>query len=430
MLFVIHRNTMKIIPHLFLVLLLLGCEKIELTPEILTPQVFVQAYTNDNFEANSISSSIVLERAYQMANVRWTPLDNIPFNKNSFFLSGVKVSGVPYSSVKELNTYLFQDVSYYTFMTAVHNPRSVLYTDNISQPPYHGLNCGTYYGAVCSSSVMYALGFNIPFYADQIVQLPFMEKVEPQVVDSLKVCDIIWKSGHVQMVFDIEHQADSLYKVTMFESSGKSAHIKPYSIQDFKKMWEKNQYEAYRYKFISYDERPESFNDLPSISYNDDLCPSKGDKSVYRDDDTITINIFNPNYSEIVLMKNGELVSSIAYKGDLHKYEHLQPGLYSVFLQSGDNKTDSVSFEVIDTHVDFSVNETNRSISIYFSSSAVADFAALCTLDGSSLYYPISNDDRAKGYVVVPKWNYPEYYCKVIFKGKYGSMINHPIRVK
>ena len=92
---------MKIHYLLFLVVLLLGCEKIELTPELLTPPGFVIAY--NNFEATTISSSDVLERAYQMANVKWTPLDNIPFNNKSYFPPGVKVTGIPYSSVKEIN---------------------------------------------------------------------------------------------------------------------------------------------------------------------------------------------------------------------------------------------------------------------------------------------------------------------------------------
>lgn len=85
---------------------------------------------------------------------------------------------------------MFQDVTYHTFMTAVHNPMSVLYTEDISQPPYHGTNCATYYGAVCSSSVMWALGIDNPYSSGQIMELPDMTQLEYQIIDSLKVCDV------------------------------------------------------------------------------------------------------------------------------------------------------------------------------------------------------------------------------------------------
>lgn len=90
-------------------------------------------------------------------------------------------------------------------MTAVYNPMSVVYTEDINQPPYHGTNCAPYYGDVCSSSVMWALGVVIPYYTSQIVNLPDMIQNKYQVIDSLKICDVIWKPGHVQMVYDMEY---------------------------------------------------------------------------------------------------------------------------------------------------------------------------------------------------------------------------------
>ncbi len=75
---------------------------------------------------------------------------------------------------------------------------------------------------------MYALGIDIPYYANKMINLPFMEKLKYQVVDSLRICDVIWKSGHVQMVYSIEHRADTLYRISMFESSGQRPYHKVY----------------------------------------------------------------------------------------------------------------------------------------------------------------------------------------------------------
>ena len=305
-----------------------------------------------SYEAGSITSATVLERAWQMANVTWTPLNPVPRRFESYYEPGQTVKGIPYSSLKEINTYLFQDVSYHTLMTAVHNPKSVLYTENISQAPYHGLNCAPYYGGVCSSTVMYALGINIPYYANQIKDLPFMHQLEQQVVDSLRICDVIWKPGHVQMVYEVEHRADTLYKISLFETSGKSAHISKYTARRFKQLWSDYGYVAYRRDNIIYTSSPASFEVFDPIDYNDDLCPSKGEKAVYRTDETISVNIFNSDYQEIVLSKNDVVVLTASYRGDVYQFADLEPGIYSCFLQADDKKSKTVSFEIIRTDVD------------------------------------------------------------------------------
>ena len=414
--------------------LLVGCGKLEITPsegfDVVSPIDASDSLSLDYAYRDSVLSRDVLERAYQMANLAWTPVNPIPKIGGNYYPKGRTVTGIPYSSVKEINTYLFQDVSYHTFMTAVHNPRSVLYSENISNAPYHGRNCAPYYGAVCSSAVMYALGISIPYYANQIIKLPFMERITSQVVDSLRVCDVIWKSGHVQMIFGIEERADSLYRITTFEVSGGSAHLSDYSKEQFLKMWKNGRYVGYRYRYIRYSEEVTEYKGFDPIVYNDDLCPSKGDRSVYRTTDTVTVNIFNPTYDRIVLtnVSTGEEISA-DYSGEVYKYFDLQPGIYSVFLQNDDKKSSEVSFEIVETQVSYSGGDSEDRIVVYFHSSADPEYVALCYLWGSSTCYPISAADKELGYITIPRMTSPEYYCKVVFKGEFGRIINQPIRV-
>ena len=406
--------------------ILIGCANLELSLSSPVSQDF------QDFEWDSlgyVTSNDVLERAYRMATIEWTPVNPIPTNDGRYYSKGQVVKGVPYSSVKEINTYLFQDVSYHTFMTAVHNPKSVLYTENISKAPYHGSNCASYYGAVCSSAVMYALGIDIPYYANQLNKLPFMKKLENQAIDSLKICDVIWKSGHVQMIYELDHRADTLYRITTFESSRSNAHFVNYSKEQFKKMWEDDGYVGYRYTKLYYSRKARDFKGFDPVIYNDDLCPSKGDRSVYRTTDTVTIDIFNLNYDNIVLRTDSITVASDDYKSDVYKYHDLLPGIYFVYLQNNGGKTSEVSFEVIETDVSYSTSDDDESIIVYFHSSAKPEYAALCDLPGNSLCYPISSDDEGQGYITVPKADWSEYYCKVVFRGKYGCIINNPIRV-
>lgn len=420
---------------LFLYPLFVGCTKMDLNESdslVRNPSIEVSDFLTAGYDSLSfVMSNDVLERAYQMATIEWTPVNPVPMNGGGFYPEGRTVTGVPYSSVKEINTYLFQDVSYHTFMTAVHNPRSVFYTEDISKAPYHGRNCAPYYGAVCSSAVMCAFGIKIPYYANQIINLPFMKRLDHQVIDSLRICDVIWKSGHVQMIFSLEHRADSLYRVTVFETSGRSAHLAEYSKEGFLKMWNKGGYVGYRFKNLRYSDEVIEYKSLGSVSYNDDLCPSKGDKSVYRTTDIVTINIFNQSYDRIVLTNETTKEEvSMALNGDDYDFSDLQPGIYSVYLNRGVDKSEAVSFEIIGTDVSCSAGDTEDCLNVYYHSSAEPEYVALCTLWGSSTCYPISSVDREKGYLTVPKMKNAEYYCKVVFKGTYGRIINEPIRIQ
>lgn len=383
---------------------------------------------------DSISSNEVLHRAYLMASMEWTPLRPIPKRGGGFYDAGVSINGLPYSSVKEIDTYLFQNVSYHTFMTAVHNPKSLLYTVNISQPPYHGTNCGPYYGAVCSSSVMWALGIDIPYYTSQIISMPevFTMK-EHQEVDSLDLCDIIWTNGHVQMIYDIDYRDDTIYGISAFETNYganfSGARIKKYSKEQFLNMWNVHNYVAYRYNRLVYSSVPGVIQEWDPIAYNDDLCPSRGDKSVYRAVDTVKINVFNANYDHIALSEGTTLVSLDENNSDEHIFYDLSPGVYSVFLMNEDGMSSRSTFEIIDTEVNCTINNENR-IVVHFNSEARPEFAALCDLEGNSEFYPISDMDRLNGYIIVPSLNLTEYYCKVIFKGEYGRLSSGPIRVE
>ena len=113
-----------------------------------------------SFPDNNTVNGALLRRADQITKLCWTPLAQVP-TQGGYFNQGRTVKGVPYSSVKEMEKFVGQYVSFYTFMTAVSNPKSVLYTENVKEPPYHGTNCSTFYGTVCSIAVNYVLGLPI-----------------------------------------------------------------------------------------------------------------------------------------------------------------------------------------------------------------------------------------------------------------------------
>ena len=74
------------------------------------------------------------EKAHQIADIEWTPLKDIP-GLTKPIPAGIMRTGIPYSSVKEKDKFVGQEVSFHTFMTALHTPRNVLYTEDVKESP-------------------------------------------------------------------------------------------------------------------------------------------------------------------------------------------------------------------------------------------------------------------------------------------------------
>src|SRR5687768_4608430 len=95
------------------------------------------------------------ERARALSQIQWTPVaDTMPSRRGGYFEKGKQYTGAPYSSVRSVGRYIGFDISVRTFLAAVENPHSVLYTENLrGEVP----NAAPYYGTVCSAFTSYAL---------------------------------------------------------------------------------------------------------------------------------------------------------------------------------------------------------------------------------------------------------------------------------
>ena len=96
-----------------------------------------------------------VEYARILSRVKWTPVaGGMPNRRGGYFEEGTEYTGVPYSSVKSVGRCIGFDIYLKTFLAAVENPQSVLYTENLSGKVS---NAATYYGKVCSTFTSYAL---------------------------------------------------------------------------------------------------------------------------------------------------------------------------------------------------------------------------------------------------------------------------------
>lgn len=142
-----------------------------------------------------------------LSHVKWTPVaDTLPNRKGGFFEKGREYTGVPYSSVRSEGRYIGFDIGLRTFLAAVENPLSVLYTENFAGKIS---NAAAYYGSVCSAFTSYALDCGIwevsRRYGPEVSEGILL--VEPQSAQGAQVGDVIYtphatatSGSHIEMV--------------------------------------------------------------------------------------------------------------------------------------------------------------------------------------------------------------------------------------
>lgn len=374
---------------------------------------------------------IMRKKAWQLTRIEWQPLVDMP-NKVGFYTAGKKYVGLPYSSVKEIDKYVGIEVSFHTFMTAVHNPRSAIYTENISLPPYHGENCATYYGTVCSTALCYAIGLEIPYQANMLIRLPSFAKVVPQTMDALCVGDMLWRSGHCVLVTHIEGEEVGSRRFEVLESVGLGTYLRDYSEAEMQKVWQDNNYVLYRYldlakntfyepiPFVSDEGKAE-----PSFSYNDLICQQRGDRVSYHEGETVRLDISDLSWPTVVLYRDGELFREIPSAESVHLND-LPMGQYAAVLSSEEQESDPTTFEVIQT--DVRVVKNRAAYRVMFSSdNAVPEYLVICSENGTRSAILTISPEQAEQGVRNFQTDGSGKYLKIFFKGNYGRVSNAPI---
>lgn len=375
----------------------------------------------------------IQRRARQIAGVEWHTIGDVPRN-GGFFSAGMTINGVPYSSVKELDKFIGHEVSFYTFLTAAQNSRSVLYTENVALSPYHGMNCASYYGTVCSMAVNYALGFNVPYESSMYANLPFIQKVEKQNPSSVKVGDILWRKGHVVMVEDVVRDKDgSISRVDILESAGSYTKIRTYTLSSFTQRWKESSWVLYRYldfkRILEQDEIPflSSFrSDNYSVNYTSAICPNRGDRACYREGEDVVLNVLQFYNGVVIVQKDGCEFKRMRCSGkeDI-VLSGLTAGKYVVILSEGQI---NCSFEVLQTTV--LAKKVSSGILVSFESvNGLPESLTLCSSIGARKFiHEFTETERIDGGVIIPG-DFYNIYVKVKFRGEFGRVSNEAIHI-
>lgn len=371
------------------------------------------------------------KKAHQLAYIEWRPMGTVPGLIQPVPVGEI-YKGIPYSSVKEKDKFVGMEVSFHTFMSAVNNPRSVFYTDNVSSPPYNGTNCGPYYGTVCSIAVNYALGIDRPYESSMYETIPYIAKVKEQSPSGVRPGDILWSKGHVVLVLDVHHVNKQILGFSILESSGCTS-IKELSLEAFSERWKTVGWVLYRdlklAENVDYSSIPYVFNpgDVAVIpEFNNDICTSRGDRVSYVEGESVTINVFNKQYDRIELYRNGILFSSILNDKADYVWDSLITGSYEAKLARDGSFSRSVFFEVINERT--SVIKNGDSYDVFMGSeNGIPLYWVVCSKNGArKLIKDISSSEKEAGELSIDG-SYSGLFLKVFYQGEYGRVSNKPI---
>ena len=372
-------------------------------------------------------------RAEQIAKIQWTPLLEMP-TQGGFYPRGKTVYGIPYSSVKEMEKFVGQYVSFYTFMTAVFNPKSVLYTENVKEPPYHETNCSSFYGTVCSMAVNYVLGLPYSFTTSSYKNLPCFEMVNPQSIDAALPGDILLQDKkHVVLILDVFKHDERVSGISILESyGGGGTHIYRYTRESIAARWQRDGWELLRYKDLDKITEIESmaFNDYPySKPYISPICCSRGDRASFAAGETIVLNNLDEQSHQIRIVRDGAEEGTIVSAGNDVTFSTLSPGIYTFDLSNPAWNNPSV--EVIDATV--SAQRSGDDLVVSFSSVNAKPMSMIISNIHGNRYVvePIGDTERIAGQKTLKMPNRSgQLYLKVMFEGAYGSVSNEPLLIQ
>lgn len=274
-----------------------------------------------------------VEYAHIMSGVKWTPVaGGMPKRSGGYFEEGTQYTGVPYSSVKAVGRCIGFDISLKTFLAAVANPHSVLYTENLAGKVS---NAAPYYGKVCSSFTSYALQCAVPYRSSH--HGPEFRTgvvlVEPQAAEAARPGDVVYTppakvnaGSHVELVTGVEHRGGRVTAVRVEDSwppttrnllrdaSDFNSHISSrgrrlYRITDFD-AW-RGQNKAQSFLFPNHGE------DSSTPTINRVLLLDRGDWVPYFKDQAVKVNVMDKDsrgVQSLVVKRGDRVVEQIAVR--------------------------------------------------------------------------------------------------------------------
>lgn len=363
----------------------------------------------------------------QLTEIKYTPKATIPHTASNYFTPGTQRTGIPYSSTRPESLFVPTNVSLHTFMTAMQNPNSYLYTVDLSA--VGNQNGNTYYGAVCSTACGYALGIEPNYSTHQWADIPGMEVIENQSAYGLKLCDTIVGSGHVVMVTDItRNKRGKIGHITISEAINPVCKSTNYTPEELEAAYPPSTYKYCRYKklyAVKHEQSPYVAveDETPqTATYNTEIIPRKGDKANWLKGVPVEIDVLKiGNYGSIQVYKDGEWLLSKPI-ASLITLADLEPGSYKARLSDGTNYSSYCYWMVVDAVSTATPTGSEGKVNVTFSASnATPVWVQWCngSHNGTVHINPLTSEEAANGSTICTG-EPGSYKVRVAFKTEYG----------
>lgn len=378
--------------------------------------------------------------ARQLINILYQTLATMP-SQGGTFNQGSWNKGMIYSSTRQEDLWVGNNVSFHTFLSALTSPNSYIYTINVANK--YGLdNAACFYGTVCSQFVCYALGLKINYQTRQWRDIPGMVKVRNQSAYGLKIGDTFilggkelgvgrYGFGHCRICMDIAKNQDGIIQyVTVAEAVQPKVISENYTAEQIDSWLSEDGYEIYRYedawkaKHTPSEYIPVADENLDSpMPFNANIMPRRGDKANWRNDEDVVIDILNKGtFTSYKLYKDDVLSSTVEVEGLVINLGVLSYGSYKLCLTDGSTDSGFVYFIVADYNVN-AVSLGSGNVKISFSSAnATPVWACWCVNRDKfpTWSVPIDENDISNGYLITKYRTGSVWSFKVYFETDYG----------
>lgn len=404
----------------------------------------------------SIQPQSIRDRALLMRKIKWSPKSNIS-NNRGYFIKGDTIIGLPYSSVKELQKFIGLDVSIYTFLTAVNNPYSLLYSENVAAGnqcylggKYNGQNSHTFYGTVCSSFTAFCYGenYNYTSFNYRRGQVPNYSLKKSQDLKDLIAGDLYWCPGHVGLITDvIKDSLGNINNIEFFESAGTRVTSKKYTANDFLRRLAgngdaKKQGYLYENRLVKKSSTKYSKQNM-DIQNNEiqsaldsmsvipmEICTWFGDRPCIGEWDRLMINFNKKQFDKIIISLHDVPIDTLDIYNKDHsiEYKPKEAGIYKAQLASSSQVSPIyTSFEVLDTSTKIHYKK-NKTVDVIFAEDSDPEIIYWVNKVGDQHTFPISIPEEAKkkGRITLELCTKKDAMVRVIYRGQYGRAINKP----
>ena len=378
------------------------------------------------------SERAALARSRQLTDFKWTPVRDVPmyYKKEVTMLpEGVEIIGFPYASAEQQDTFITENISFETFLSAVPNPYSKLY-----QPGRSALDACNY-GIVCNGFVRYALGIRERVSTAKWLDIAGMRRIAERgeyTVDDLRLLDVLYAFGegrnHVALITDILLDEDGVIRrVEVSESVRPSCKREVFDVDVFYEKY--NLFGITRYDYLD-SLPPFDIEENKILSSGIDkvrphLTVDMGNKSNYREGDSVIFAVYGIEHDVVDIYRDEELIESIPVNGSAIFDRPLTAGFYTARLAKGG---DSVEFAVNRAVISYEIKDgvlivdappiDSRDRLIHADFREHKRYAPAKAAKLSKILY-LTDEEKAKGHY---EREIPDdaLYFKVYYENKYG----------